>query len=196
MVATAPVRQRQFNPEKRVPPLRPEARPMGALRQASIPEKVALGSPRSNTSPIQDMRSPARGSPKAVDFSRADAKTPRPAGGAPRPSKPASKIDDPILFQRYFKSVGPRTYAAQLKEAKNGNHYLVFTEGKRDDKTSEVRKTRLFLFSEDFTQFFRLLKETAEFVKANPVSDKVRARQMKRWSKPARETSTPLAPAS
>src|SRR5260370_157969 len=43
--------------------------------------------------------------------------------------------DHEILFQHWFKSVGPRTYAAQLKKAGNGNHYLVLTEGRRDDKT-------------------------------------------------------------
>ena len=42
-----------------------------------------------------------------------------------------------IMFQNWFKSVGPRTYAAQVKKAKNGNHFLVLTEGKRDEKTGE-----------------------------------------------------------
>src|SRR5689334_13186406 len=64
-----------------------------------------------------------------------------PAGPKPEPK---------ILSQKYFKSVGPRTYAAQLMEAGNGNHYLVLTEGKRDEKTGEVRKSKLFVFSEDF----------------------------------------------
>src|SRR4051812_21949153 len=70
---------------------------------------------------------------------------------------PAEKKEAKILFQQYFKSVGPRTYAAQIKEAGNGNHFLVLTEGKRDDATGEVRKTRLFVFSEDFTEVFRML---------------------------------------
>ena len=53
------------------------------------------------------------------------------------------KPEPKILFQKFFKSIGPRTYAAQVKEAGNGNHFLVLTEGRRDEKTGEVRKTRL-----------------------------------------------------
>jgi hypothetical protein len=100
----------------------------------------------------------------------------RPAGGQNKP-------EPEILFQKYFKSVGPRTYAAQLKRAGNGNHFLVLTEAKRDDKTDEVRKTRLYLFSEDFVAFFRMLHETAQFIRQNPVPDEVRKRQERRWSR-------------
>src|SRR3984957_20404936 len=85
------------------------------------------------------------------------------------PVKPEPKI----LFQKFFKSVGPRTYVAQVKEVANGNHLLVLTEGKRDDKTGEIRKTRLFTFSEDFVAFFRMLHETAQFIKANPLDPKI-----------------------
>ena len=78
-------------------------------------------------------------------------------GPAPSKSAPASgaqgdKPEPEILFQKYFKSVGPRTYAAQLKRAANGNHFLVLTEGKRDEKTGDVRKTKLFVWSGDNDQ--------------------------------------------
>ena len=99
-----------------------------------------------------------------------------PAGGQNKP-------EAEILFQKYFKSVGPRTYATQLKRAGNGNHFLVLTEAKRDEKTDEVRKTRLFVFSEDFVSFFRMLHETAQFIRQNPVPDEVRKRQDCFWSK-------------
>ena len=95
----------------------------------------------------------------------------------------APKAEPKILFQKFFKSIGPRTYAAQLKEAANGNHFLVLTEGKRDDKTSEVKKTKLLVFSEDFTEFFRMLHETVQFIKANPVSAEVKQRRQKFWAK-------------
>ncbi|HZL38119.1 MAG TPA: DUF3276 family protein [Tepidisphaeraceae bacterium] len=99
--------------------------------------------------------------------------------------KPAAQgsADHEILFQHWFKSVGPRTYATQLKKANNGNHYLVLTEGKRDDKTGEVRKTRLFVFSEDFVEFFRMLKETAQFVRDHPVPDSVKRKRDRFWAK-------------
>src|SRR3954454_15366284 len=96
---------------------------------------------------------------------------PRPAGSGP------ADAEHEILFQQYFKSVGPRTYAAQVKRANNGNHYLVLTEGKRDEKTGEVRKTRLFVYSEDFVEFLKLMKGLAEFVKAHPVPEDVRKKR-------------------
>jgi Protein of unknown function (DUF3276) len=95
------------------------------------------------------------------------------------------KPEPKILFQKYFKSVGPRTYAAQVKEAANGNHFLVLTEGKRDEKTNEVKKSRVYLYSEDFVEFFRMLHETAQFIKANPVDSKVKAKMAKIWAKKA-----------
>jgi hypothetical protein len=101
----------------------------------------------------------------------------------PRPTPKSSPDDHPILFQKFFKSQGPRTYAAQIKEAKNGNHYLVLTEGKRDKDTGEVRKTRLFLYSEDFPEFFRMLHETAHWIKANPLSEEVKNKRARFWSK-------------
>ena len=111
------------------------------------------------------------------------------APAAPRPPRASSvaagkpKAEPKILFQTYFKSVGPRTYAAQVKEAGNGNHFLVLTEGKRDDASGDVKKTRLFVFSEDFAEFFKLMKQTAEFIKANPVPPKVKQRREKFWAK-------------
>lgn len=99
----------------------------------------------------------------------------------PRPPQ----AEHEILFQKFFKSVGPRTYAAQVKRARNGNHYLILTEGKREEASDEVRKTRLFVFSEDFVEFFRLVKSAAEFIKANPLPDDVRRMRVKFWEKHA-----------
>jgi hypothetical protein len=100
------------------------------------------------------------------------------------------KPEPKILFQKFFKSVGPRTYAAQVKELANGNHLLVLTEGKRDPKTQEVRKTRVFVFGEDFTALFRLLHETATFIRANPIPEEIRQRRASFWAKKNRTTGS------
>ena len=107
----------------------------------------------------------------------------RPFKGNRQNSPRPTSAEHEILFQNYFKSVGPRTYATQVKKAGNGNHYLVMTEGKRDEKTNEVRKTRLFIYSEDFVEFFKMLKGAAEFIKATPVSEHVRKQREKFWAK-------------
>jgi len=106
-----------------------------------------------------------------------------PAGPASANGKPEHKV----LFQKFFKSVGPRTYAAQIKELSNGNHLLVLTEAKRDAQTGDVRKTRLFVFGEDLSAFFRLLHETATFIRANPLPEEIRKRREKFWAKKNRE---------
>jgi hypothetical protein len=102
-------------------------------------------------------------------------------------ARPAAKPEAKILFQKFFHSVGPRTYAAQVKELGNGNHLLVLTEGKRDADTGEVRKTRLLVFGEDLTSFFKLLAETAGFIRANPLSEEFREKRRRFWAKKNKE---------
>lgn len=116
--------------------------------------------------------------PKPGQASRAPNGSKKPAGEQP----PA---EHEILFQQFFKSVGPRTYVAQVKRANNGNHYVVLTEGKRDGKTQDVRKVRLFVFSEDFDEFFKLMNATAAFVRAHPVPKDVKAKRERFWAKQA-----------
>ena len=140
------------------------------------------------------------GNGKGKPFSRATARTARPAplarpAGALAPTKTGTSVDDEqkILFQQFFKSVGPRTYASQIKQAKNGNYFIVLTEGKRDRETDEVRKTKILVFSEDFTQFFKLLSDTAKYLREHPVPDEVRAKRQRYW---ARKNDEPKAGAN
>ena len=126
--------------------------------------------------PGQALRRPGSTGPKPAG---------KPAGPGPRAG---DKPEHEILFQQYFKSANPqRTYAAQLKKANNGNHYLVLTEGKRDPATGEVRKTRVFLYGEDFIPFFKLLQSAALFIKANPVPEEIKKKRERIWAKQARE---------
>jgi hypothetical protein len=92
------------------------------------------------------------------------------------------KVEPKIIHQTYFKSVGPRTYAAQVKECGNGNHLLVLIEGKRDPASNEVRKTQLYIFAEDFDAFFGMLRESVQFIKAHPVPEAVREKRRKFWT--------------
>jgi hypothetical protein len=120
--------------------------------------------------------------PAKPSASRVPASVSRTAASAARVPT-AAKQEPKILFQKYFKSVGPRTYAAQVKEAVNGNHFLVLTEGKRDPETGEVKKTKVFVYSEDFGQYFRMLHETAQFIKGHPVSEDVKLKRQRHWAK-------------
>ena len=148
-------------------PQSPARRPAAAARPQSFRRSNSTG-PRRNAAGRPPGTSPA----------------PRPGAG-PRGAAGSDKPEHEILFQQYFKSVGPRTYAAQVKKANNGNHYLVLTEGKRDESTGEVRKTRLFVYSEDFVEFFKLLQSTAQFIRANPVPDEVKKKRDRYWAKQA-----------
>ncbi|MGA2229854.1 MAG: DUF3276 family protein [Tepidisphaeraceae bacterium] len=114
-------------------------------------------------------------------------------GGKPDSGKP--KVEPKIIHQTFFKSVGPRTYASQVKELGNGNQLLVLTEGKRDDATGEVRKTRLFVYAEDFAAFFKMLQESATFISTHPLPESVRRKRQQFWAKQANEPKSP-APAA
>jgi hypothetical protein len=128
-----------------------------------------------------------RATPPARSAPASRSKPPAGRGNTAGPGKAAGGRKDAeheILFQKYFKSVNPqRTYASQVKKAGNGNHYVVFTEGRRDDATGEVRKTRLFVYSEDFVEFFRMLQETAHFVRDHPVPREVREKRNRLWAR-------------
>ena len=116
---------------------------------------------------------------------------PRPVRASPRPAAaPASATAAPAPRARQTKKGGDEhptcsrssssrptpaaTYAAQIKRSTNGNHYLVLTEGSRDESTGEVRKTRLFIFSEDFKDLFAMLQATAVFIRQNPVPEEIK----------------------
>jgi hypothetical protein len=103
------------------------------------------------------------------------------AGKSFASSKP--KAEPKIIHQTFFRSVGPRTYAAQVKEIANGNHLLVLTEGKRDEQTNEVRKSRLFVYAEDFPELFKMLDDARAFIYAHPVSKAAQARRQKFWER-------------
>lgn len=107
----------------------------------------------------------------------------RASGAAASPSAAAAAKEPKVLFQKYFKSIGSRTYAAHLKENDKGNQFLVLTEGKRDPATGEVKKSKVFIYSEDFAQYFRMLHETAQFIKAHPVPEEVKLKRQRYWAR-------------
>lgn len=174
--------------------------------QAPRPPAAVAAPPFPAARPV--LNAPARRAPSAAPPPRAapaarfgpgvtPAPTARSAPPAGRAKTNGGRKDSEheILFQKYFKSVNPqRTYASQVKKAGNGNHYVVFTEGRRDDATGEVRKTRLFVYSEDFIEFFRMLQETAYFVRDNPVPAEVRQKRHKFWSRNGERSRTSPAP--
>jgi len=110
--------------------------------------------------------------------------------------KPGEKprIEHPILFQDFFKSVGPRTYAIQFKKASNGNHYMVLIEGQRDPKSGELYKRKVNVFSEDFEAFWVLLGSAHKWIKANPVPEKVASKQKALWTKRNAQAQPQLPP--
>jgi hypothetical protein len=130
------------------------------------------------------MRSPAPKNVSRVAVKSAPLRSSVRASAGPsvpvvRPSKRQAKV----LFNRFFQSVGPRTYRCELRELENGNHLLVLTEQKRDRESGEERQLRLFVFGEDFHAFFRMLHETAQFIRANPLPPEVRRRRAEFWAK-------------
>ena len=133
---------------------------------------------------------PAKSSSAAAS-SRVTARSSAPTGAGRTGSAAAAAAKEPkVLFQKHFKSVGPRNYAAHVKENDKGNQFLVLTETKRDPATGEIKKTKVFVYSEDFGQYFRMLHETAQFIKSHPVSDDVKLKRQRYWARKEAEQAT------
>ena len=47
---------------------------------------------------------------------------------------------------------------------------------------------------EDFSAFFKLLHETAGFIRANPLSEEIRQKRNKFWAKKSRESRAAARP--
>lgn len=170
-----------------VAPVSPARSLSSSSSSSSYPPSSSSRSPRASL-PASPGHPRGTGRPvKPASSFEGARRTPAPPGlttnAKPKGPKDFGGAEHDILFQKFFKSVGPRTYAAQVKRARTGNHYLVLTEGKRDEQSADVRKTRLFVYGEDFVEFFRLLKSAAEFIKANPVSPEVERKQAMYWAK-------------
>ena len=134
--------------------------------------------PAKPTSPRVSAKAPAAGATRSAH------------AVAPATSAGSSKGDHKILFQKYFKSISPRQYSVHLKECPSGNHYLVLTETKRDPETGESKKSRIFVYSEDFSQYFRMLHETAQFIKTHPVAEEIKLKRQRYWAKKEVEAAT------
>lgn len=154
--------------------------PTAAARTQNVAPLPKNGTPinrgSSNARPAAGKPWNRRGATTAAQSEKGPANQARSGPGAAKP-------EAEILFQKFFQSVGPRTYAAQVKRAGNGNHFLVLTEGKRDEATRELRKIRLFLFSEDFGKFFQMLHETAKFIREHPVPEEIKEKRARFWAK-------------
>ena len=126
---------------------------------------------------------PAKSSAAAA-ASRATARNGTPSASSRTSAAAAAAAKEPkVLFQKYFKSVGTRSYAAHVKENDKGNQFLVLTESKRDPATGETKKSKVFVYSEDFAQYFRMLHETAQFIKAHPVSEEMKLKRQRYWAR-------------
>ena len=70
----------------------------------------------------------------------------------------------------------------------------MLTEGKRDDATGDVRKTRLFIFGEDFKDFFAMLQAAAVFIRENPVPEEIKQKRQRFWAKKNSESGGAPSP--
>jgi hypothetical protein len=111
------------------------------------------------------------------------------AGGRGLTAKPLPKSASNSLFQKSCKSHGNRGYSAHLKELPNGNHLLVLTDAKCDPQTGQTKKSRLYVHGEDFLTFFRMLHETAGFIRNHPVPEDIRRQRERYWHRKHRRSA-------
>src|SRR4051794_25855059 len=97
---------------------------------------MAVPAPAVRPAPAQNRPAPNQIAPKPASVNNAGRQPYRGHGsqsaGSDRNSGPRPKKEPKTLFARSFKSVGTRTYTAEVKEAGNGNQFIVLTESKPD----------------------------------------------------------------
>ncbi len=65
---------------------------------------------------------------------------------------------------------GKRTYFFDVRETRQGDHYLVLTESMKfidNDGSSKFKRSKLFLYKEDFEKFAKGYEEAVDFIKRN-----------------------------
>ena len=71
------------------------------------------------------------------------------------------------VFSQAVKA-GKRTYFFDVKETKQGEHYITITESKRkfdnEDGTFSYEKHKIFLYKEDYSKFQNALEGVIRFV--------------------------------
>jgi hypothetical protein len=74
----------------------------------------------------------------------------------------SEQVQKEAIFSRSIKTKG-RTYFLDVKEASNGNKYLIICESRKVD--GEWQRNRIMVFESDIPAFFQGLKEAAPSLK-------------------------------
>ncbi|MBQ7823110.1 MAG: DUF3276 family protein, partial [Bacteroidaceae bacterium] len=93
------------------------------------------------------------------------------------------KTENDIIFSKTIKA-GKRIYYLDVKENRKGELFLVITESKQitvnsGDKQEQVfEKHKIFLYREDFNNFFESLAQIVEYIEKNNPTPVKRVKQI------------------
>lgn len=82
------------------------------------------------------------------------------------------KGDNDIIFSKTIKA-GKRIYYLDVKESRKGELFLVITESKQitvasgEKNEQQYEKHKIFLYREDFNNFFESLAQIVEYIEKN-----------------------------
>lgn len=123
--------------------------------------------------PVLRTSAAPRPSPKVMSPPNPRSGRPASRGTVSAPPPPARVVStpprdnnstDPVLYQKWFKT-GAQTYAVQIGADRQGRRSMILTEGRRDVQTGQVEKIRFLVGPRDLVPFFRMLHETAVFLR-------------------------------
>ena len=92
------------------------------------------------------------------------------------------KTENDIIFSKTIKA-GKRIYYLDVKENRKGELFLVITESKQvtintgDKPEQSFEKHKIFLYREDFNNFFENLAQIVEYIEKNSPTSFERIRQ-------------------
>ncbi|MFN8276878.1 MAG: DUF3276 family protein [Chitinophagales bacterium] len=74
-------------------------------------------------------------------------------------------------FSRKLRAGKRRTYFFDVKNTRQGDHFITITESKKKFDGEGYESHKIFLYKEDFKKFMEALNETVNFVKTDLMPD-------------------------
>ena len=89
------------------------------------------------------------------------------------------------IFSKVLRA-GRRTYFFDVRSTKAGDYYLTLTESKKftnEDGSFHYKKHKIYLYKEDFSEFFSILNEMTSYVISEKGEEVISERHQKDFKK-------------
>ena len=96
------------------------------------------------------------------------------------------------IFSKTMRA-GRRTYFFDVRSTKAGDYYLTLTESKKftnDDGSFHFKKHKIYLYKEDFSEFYRNLSEMTDYIIKEKGEEVISERHQKDYQREEKQETT------